>query len=272
MGKVFLVDLARCNGCRNCQVACKDEYCDNDWSPYAKPQPEIGQFWMSITEKTRGQVPVVKVSYLPMLCAHCEDAPCAKVCSQGAFERRDEGLLYIVPDKCNGCMECVSKCPLGVLYANENLKIAQKCAGCAHLLDDGWVEPRCVDACPTSALKFGDEEDFAEELKGAQPLDAVASLGSHVFYLNMPKRFVAGCVVDRGINEVLIGARVTLEDEAGNEVASVLADDFGDYKFDQIEPARYTVRINAEGYAPLFLAADVTKEDLFLGNHFMEKQ
>ena len=46
MAKVMIIDITKCNGCYNCQVACKDEHVGNDWTPIAKPQPEIGQFWM----------------------------------------------------------------------------------------------------------------------------------------------------------------------------------------------------------------------------------
>ncbi len=58
---------------------------------------------------------------------------------------------------------CVSAaCPYGTISFNQALKLAQKCTGCAHLLDRGWPikEPRCVDACVTGALKFGEEADL----------------------------------------------------------------------------------------------------------------
>ena len=71
MGKVFIFDAAKCNGCRNCQLACKDEHVDNEWLPYAKPQPDTGQFWTSMEEIIRGQVPKVKVSYVMHRCQHC---------------------------------------------------------------------------------------------------------------------------------------------------------------------------------------------------------
>ncbi len=48
MAKVFVVDLEKCNGCYCCQVACKDETVDNDWMPYSKPQPNVGQFWCKV--------------------------------------------------------------------------------------------------------------------------------------------------------------------------------------------------------------------------------
>ena len=48
--KAFYIDLSVCNGCYCCQIACKDEHVANDWTPYAKPQPDTGQFWIGLTE------------------------------------------------------------------------------------------------------------------------------------------------------------------------------------------------------------------------------
>ena len=97
--KVFLIDVGRCNGCYCCQIACKDEHVANDWTPYAKPQPDTGQFWTGITEFVRGQVPKVKVTYLLEMCHHCDDAPCITSCYVGAIEKRDDGLVLIHPEK-----------------------------------------------------------------------------------------------------------------------------------------------------------------------------
>jgi Fe-S-cluster-containing dehydrogenase component len=82
--KVFAIDLSVCNGCYCCQIACKDEHVANDWTPYAKPQPDTGQFWIGLTELVRGQVPKVKLTYIPRMCQHCDDAPC-----MAAVLRRD---------------------------------------------------------------------------------------------------------------------------------------------------------------------------------------
>ena len=68
MGKVFVYDHDKCNGCRNCQLACKDEHVDNEWAPWAKPQPDTGQFWTRVEERVRGQVPKVRVSYTVRMC------------------------------------------------------------------------------------------------------------------------------------------------------------------------------------------------------------
>ena len=55
-------------------------------------------------------------------------------------------------------------------YIDESLNIARKCTGCAHLLDKGWTEPRCVDACPTGALKSVKEAEAKEVIKEAEVL------------------------------------------------------------------------------------------------------
>src|SRR5665647_2004745 len=90
--KVFTVDLSLCNGCYCCQMACKDEHVGNDWTPYAKPQPETGQFWIELTEQIRGQVPKVKITYIPKMCQHCDEAPCIASCAYEAIYQRDDGM------------------------------------------------------------------------------------------------------------------------------------------------------------------------------------
>ncbi len=54
MGKVMIIDITKCNGCYNCQIACKDEHVGNDWTPIAKPQPDTGQFWTHVEEYRKG--------------------------------------------------------------------------------------------------------------------------------------------------------------------------------------------------------------------------
>lgn len=264
MANVFLIDLTRCNGCRNCQIVCKDEHCGQPWMPYAEEQPETGHFWMKVTEKTRGQVPVVKVSYRPTLCCHCDEAPCAQSCLRDAFTRRADGLLLIDPEACDGCGACVPACPIGAIYFNDVKNIAQKCTGCAHLLDDGWIEPRCVDACATGALRFGEESAF--DLSGAVCLEELSNVGSRVYYRGLPKRFVAGCAVDLACDEVVIGASVMLCDEGGACLGRGKTDEFGDFSFEQIEAGVYEIALEAEGYAKKAISVDVRDEDRCVGD------
>jgi len=79
--------------------------------------------------------------------------------SDGSTYERDDGIVLIDPAKASGKKSLVSRCPYRVIYWNEAEQVAQKCTLCAHLLDKGWKEPRCVEACPTGALVFGDLDD-----------------------------------------------------------------------------------------------------------------
>ena len=258
MAKVFLVDVNKCNGCANCQIACKDEHCDQPWLPYAEAQPMTGQFWCKMHQEERGQVPVVRVSYRPEMCNHCTDAPCMKAAPEAVY-RRDDGLVIIDPEKAKGNKALVDSCPVGAIYWNEELGIPQKCTGCAHLLDNGWEVPRCVDACPTEALRYVDESEV--DMDRAEVLPGMEELGSKVYYYNLPKRFVAGSVVDFDADEVVIGQKVELLDEDGNVMAEQSTDEFGDFMFDQVEAAPYNVRINGKAFP-----ADATEIDLCLGD------
>src|SRR5512136_1630486 len=98
MGKALIIDITRCNGCYNCQVACKDEHVGNDWSPIAKPQPDTGQFWMKVTDVVKGTVPKVRVRYMLDMCQHCGEAPCMAAAPSAVYKRED-GLVIIDPEK-----------------------------------------------------------------------------------------------------------------------------------------------------------------------------
>lgn len=262
MAKAFLINIDRCNGCRNCQIACKDEHCEQPWLPYAEAQPIIGHFWMNVKEETRGQVPVVKISYQPTLCTHCENAPCVAA-GNGAVKKREDGLVIIDPKKAVGMKELVDSCPLGSIYWNEELSVPQKCTGCAHLLDDGWTVPRCVDSCATDALQYVDIEEI--DTAAAETLKETAAYGPRVYYFNVPKRFIAGLAFDGRSNEVVIGAEVDLLSANREVVASTTTDDFGDFRFDQTPPGAYKVAISSE-FGVRTIDADVTLQDLSLGD------
>ena len=247
MAKVFVIDVARCSGCHNCQLSCKDEHCENDWRPYAAPQPATGQFWCRVTDHPRGTIPKVKIHYIPTLCNHCENAPCLTAAKDGAVYRRPDGLVVIDPEKAAGQKELAESCPYGAIFWNEELGLPQKCTGCAHLLDHGAQKPRCVEACPTDAMQFGEEEELAELLKDAVVLHKEFGTAPRVYYRNIPGCFVGGLVYDPVEEEVIIGAKVTLTLTDGT-VYETVTDDFGDFWFKDLPEATGAVTIAADGY------------------------
>jgi len=246
--KAFVIDVSLCNGCYCCQIACKDEHVGNDWSPYARPQPDTGQFWIKLNEYIQGTVPKVKMHYIPVICMHCEDAPCISSCPvTGAIYRRDDGLVIIDPEKCTGCRNCVDACPYGTIFMNEGLNIAQKCTGCAHLLDDDWKEPRCVDVCPTQAIRFGEETDLTGFINKAGALKPEASTKPRVHYLNIPGKFIAGTVIDPAKKEVVINASCELSNMDSGKKHTTSTDSFGDFWFENLETGKYSLNIEKAG-------------------------
>jgi tetrathionate reductase subunit B len=262
--KVFVIDIAKCNGCYGCQIACKDEHCGNDWMPYARPQPDTGQFWSKVTEYTRGTIPQVRVSFVPEMCMHCADAPCIQACPECAIYKRKDGLVLIDPAKCKGHRQCLQACPYGAIYFNEELNIAQKCTGCAHLLDRGWpiTEPRCVDACILGAMHFGEEDDFKDLIAGAETYHPEYGLKTRVYYLNLPKRFITGTVYDPATKEVVIGAICSL---SGDGAAAATTNDWGDFWFDGLRVGTFSLKIQAAGKTKI-IAGLSTAKDVSLGD------
>jgi Fe-S-cluster-containing dehydrogenase component len=249
----MVIDVTKCNGCYNCFIVCKDEYCGNDHKPYSVGMPMTGQTFIEVVEKERGQYPKVKVDYVPIPCMHCDRPACATADAK-AVEKRKDGVVLIDPKKAEGNKDIVTRCPYRVISWNEERKVAQKCTLCAHLLDNGWKEPRCVEACPTGTLVFGDLDDPDSEVaklvaSGKTETLAGYDMGEKVRYIGLPKSFIAGAVVYGDKDECAKGVTVTLEGDG--KIAATVTDGFGDFEFEGL-PANtsYTVKIAAAGYAP----------------------
>jgi ferredoxin len=146
----------------------------------------------------------------------------------------------------------VDACPYGTIYFNSDLNIAQKCTFCAHLLDDGWKEPRCVDACPTDALRFGEEGDLKKFLDqgGWEIYMPEEKTKPRVYYKGLlNKFFVAGAVWDPAEDECLENCRVTLTAADGGK-KSLETDEFGDFWFERNQPGKYSLLVEKDGYQP----------------------
>ena len=271
----MLIDIGKCNGCFNCFLACRDEYCGNDFPPYSASQPETGQSWMQVVEKERGKYPKVKVAYTPVPCMHCDDASCIKAATGGAVYKRPDGIVMIDPKKSEGQKAVVSACPYRVIFWNEEKQIPQKCTFCAHLLDQGWKAPRCVEVCPTGALTFGDLDDARSDVARRMTsgkleiLHPEYGMKEKVAYIGLPKRFIAGSVVFGDTDECGEGAKVTLQGKGEKRVAK--ADNYGDFEFDGLKEDRaYGVKVEGAGYKPFETEVN-TKVDVYLGDVVLAK-
>ena len=264
MSKVFVIDVAKCTGCYDCQLACKTEHAGNDWMPYTKPQPATGHFWCKLEEHIQGKRPMLHYYYLSRRCNHCENPSCLGACPKGAITKREDGLVEIDQSICDGCKKCMAACPYDAIYFNEEFNVAQKCTGCAHLLDNTDLVPRCVDACPTETLKFGEKEDLIDLIEGAEVL--MPETGNHpqVYYRNIPREFIGGTLYDPEKEEIIEGARCRLTQ--GPRGWDVYSDDFGDFKIQDVPVGIYDLVITAPGYELKVFEGIRLKESIALGD------
>lgn len=242
MGNYLIIDVAKCEDCNNCFLACKDEFTDNDFPPYSVAQPRHGQRWINIMTKERGQCPLIDVANLPLSCMHCDDAPCIKKAKDGAVYKLSNGIVVIDPVKAKGQKDLLNSCPYGAIWWNEQMNVAQKCTLCAHLLAEGWKEPRCVQACPTGARRFiiADDAQMTQiiQQENLEILHPEYQTKPRVYYKNLyryTKCFIAGTVAfeHTGIVDCAEGARITLIKDS-KQISEATSDNYGDFKFDKL--------------------------------------
>lgn len=169
----MVIDLKKCMGCMTCTVACKAEN-------YTHP----GIFWNMVKDLEFGKYPKVSRIFLPILCMHCKNPSCVKVCPTGASYQRDDGIVLVDYDKCAGCKACIEACPYGARYFNKGTAgyfkegltpsetigysshkkgVVEKCTFCVHMTESGR-KPACVAACTGKARYFGDLDDQNSEV------------------------------------------------------------------------------------------------------------
>ncbi len=255
----LIVDVANCTNCNLCALAVQDEHADNAFPGYAEEMPKHGHRWIEIERRERGAPPATDVAYRPVMCQHCDAAPCIDA-APDAISKRQDGIVLIDPVKSKGRKEIVDACPYGAIWWNEEKQVPQHWFFDAHLLDAGWSEPRCVTVCATNALKAVKVEDDemarladAEEL---EPLRPDLDTKPRVYYKNhwrYTTDFIAGTVSGGkdGVVDCLAGATVELM-RGGEKVAEQQTDAFGDFKFDRLnaDGSAYELRITANGFAP----------------------
>ncbi len=247
----LIIDVAQCHDCNNCFLACKDEYFENDFPPYSLAQPRHGHKWMDILRKERGQHPLVDVSYLPLPCMHCDNAPCLGE----AVYQRDDGIVLIDPQKAQGRKDILDLCPYGVIWWNEEKELPQKCTLCVHLLEDGWEQPRCVQACPTDALRMVHVQDSEmEELVKSENLQVYQpqhQTKPRVYYKNLyryTRCLLSGSVALKDLDECAEGAKVALKNASGDVIATAVTNNYGDFKMDDLKPGNYSLEVEYPGH------------------------
>ena len=271
----LVVDVALCENCNNCALATKDEHIGNDFPGYAAPQPKHGHDWVEIKRRVRGSAPMVDVAYLPTMCNHCDAAPCVAAAGGEAIYKRPDGIVIIDPRKAKGRRDLAGVCPYGAIWWNDELDLPQKWIFDAHLIDQGWSEPRCTQACPTGALRAHclDDETMQDKVRseGLEALRPELGTRPRVYYRNLArftKCFVGGSVVVEhdGRLDCLAGARAAIRRD-GKPIAEALSDTFGDFKFDGLDPdgGSYDVEVSHPQYGSARLEAPLRGHSVYLG-------
>lgn len=270
----LVVDVAQCNNCNNCVLAAKDEYIGNDFPGYSAPHAPQGTGVIRIHRSVRGSASMVDAAYLPVMCNHCDDAPCVKA-GGGAVRKRPDGIVIVDPVEARGRRDLVDSCPYGAMVWNEAAQLPQNWIFDAHLLDQGWTAPRGVQACPTGAMRSYKHSAQAmaalarsEDLRPLQP-----ALGTRprVYYKHLHRIdhcFIGGSLAAtvQGRTACVADAEVTLHHASGLQ-AQTRSDAFGDFKFDRLPPGSgsYELRIEHPRHGRTTHTAVLAEHSINLG-------
>jgi Fe-S-cluster-containing dehydrogenase component len=270
----LIVDVENCTNCNMCVLAVADEYVGNDFPGYAAEMPKHCHRWIDIERKERGQSPMVDVAFVPTMCRHCDDAPCMKAANNGAVKKRDDGIVLIDPILAKGQKQIVEACPFGAVWWNEEKQIPQAWTFDAHLLDQGWKEPRAAQVCPTAAITAVKVEDSemqrmvkSEDLSVLNPEH---NTKPRVWYKNLYRythAFVGGTVAKDvgGIVDCVAGAKVRLSKD-GRAIGEAVSDAYGDFKIDRVPVDSGNYRLEVTSAAGVRKTLDVTvAESVYVG-------
>ena len=139
--KLVTIDLDRCVGCRNCELACA-------FSQSGQFERESSNIWVNLYPAERFVV--------TLACVQCEVAACLNICPRGALQRDPLTHAVVVrQDRCMGCRMCLWACPFGNIRFHDEKHIAQKCDLCEG-------DPECVKYCMGKALNYMEVNELPE--------------------------------------------------------------------------------------------------------------
>ena len=270
----LIVDVDECINCYNCALAVQDEYAEMEHPGYTAPMPKHGHRWINILRAERGKFPIVDVSFVPTMCNHCDDAPCVEAAENNAVHKRSDGIVVIDPKAAKGQKHLVDACPYGAIWWNEIEEVPQHWNFDAHLLDEGWKEPRCVNVCPTGALKSVKVSDLEmsqivkdEELETLKPELETQPRVYYKSLKSLTKVLIAGTLekVSNGRTECAADIHVSLS-QSGSPVAESVTDEFGEFKFDGIDrnSGAYQLNLMCNDISQKIVDVDVKNESLVL--------
>lgn len=150
----FFIDQSRCIGCQACVQACGE--CDTHRGH--------SMIHLEYVDRPTG------VQTAPVVCMHCEDPTCAKVCPADAIKQDDQGIVHTAAKpRCVSCSNCVLACPFGVPKMNDSYELMMKCDMCYDRTSIG-KKPMCATVCPSDALYYGKREDI-ERVRQERPIN-----------------------------------------------------------------------------------------------------
>lgn len=179
------VEPVRCpEGCTDCIAAC---HAVHNVPNFGNPKDEVKWIWTEpfaavfLSEDHRYQEQALQKMRLPVLCNHCANPPCVRVCPTKATFKRPDGIVMMDYHRCIGCRLCMAGCPYGARSMNyrdprpyiakinpgfptRTKGVVEKCNFCEERLAKGQL-PACVLACKEKALIFGDVENAQSEIR-----------------------------------------------------------------------------------------------------------
>jgi Fe-S-cluster-containing dehydrogenase component len=268
----LIINVGRCENCYNCVIAERDEHVGNEFPGYAAPASASGGSAIRILRRVKGQAPMVETTYLPVMCNHCDNAPCMKV-GGDAIKKRADGVVIIDPVKAKGRKDIVRSCPYKAIVWNEELQLPQTWIFDAHLLDSGWKRPRCQQVCPTDVFETVKLDDKAMQEKarqeGLRTLLPKLNAKPRVYYRGLDrweKCFIGGSVSASvaGVVDCVAGAEISLF-QGEKRIAATKSDDFGDFRFGGLNEGSGAYRVEVRHALGQARQDCVLEESAYLG-------